>query len=97
MFSLCSNHPKGNPRSEAAYKEYIVVPFVFAREGTLTPGRPCSLEDPERAKRAAAALELASAGVIVLEQAGDDESEVFDEPRLIYHAGIVPEEMFQFT
>ena len=68
---------------------YIVVPFSPDGLGTLRPGRPQALADCEMAIETARHLLHFDAGVIVLEQAGDE----FTEPKLVTAIGRVPEDL----
>lgn len=74
---------------------YIVVPFV-ARDGKLAPGSPQLFQNADRAKRTAVALGAVKAGVIVLREKATAESDNADEPRIIWHHGKIPAELFRF-
>ncbi len=76
---------------------YIVVPFIFARHGKLSPGSPRVFATPGRAIRSGKALGATNAGTIVLEQKADAERDLYEEPRLIAHFGQVPQDMFQLV
>lgn len=76
---------------------YIVVPFVLARKGKLAPGIPQTFNERNLAKRAGAALGATKAGAIVLEQKAGGEKDVYEEPRMIWHFGDIPKELFEFA
>jgi hypothetical protein len=91
MFSFCSHKES----SVMGLKiEFVVQAFSIPKRGALKAAQPIIKAQRSDAVKLGERLAETMAGVVVLEQHVDRETDVFNEPTITWHRGTVPSELF---